>query len=66
MKSKMWYFILFCLAILTSCYTETGGSYDFMSDQIGVLSFLIKNWWLVAIAVVVFVVIAMNKKNNDK
>ncbi len=56
---------LFILLAFTSCHTETGGSYDFMSDQIGVLGFLIKNWWILVIAIAIFIIVGLTKKKND-
>jgi hypothetical protein len=58
-------FFLILVLTLTGCHTETGGSYDFMSDQIGVLGFLINNWWIVVIAIAIFIIIGQTKKKKD-
>jgi hypothetical protein len=60
--------IIFCLiilVILSSCHTETGGSFDFMSDLIGVFGFLIENWWILVIAIAIFIIVEQTKKKKE-
>lgn len=51
--------------MLTGCNIETGGSSDFMSGQIGVIGFLLKNWWIIVIVVAIFIIIGLTKKKKD-
>ena len=63
MKKTISYLIL--LLIFTGCHTETGGAYDFMSDQISVLGFLIKNWWIIVLILAIFFIVGLTKKKKD-
>lgn len=62
---KNYLFLLIFLFLLTSCHTETFGPYDFMSDQISVLGFLIKNWWILVIVIAVFIIVGLTKNKKD-
>jgi hypothetical protein len=59
---KNYFLYLLILLTFAGCHTDTGGPFDFMSDQISVISFLINNWWIVVIAVIVFIIIGRTKK----
>jgi hypothetical protein len=62
---KNYLFPIILMMIFSSCHTETGGSYDFMSDQIGVVGFLIKNWWILVIVIAIFIIIGLTEKKKD-
>jgi len=52
------------LLSLVGCHTETGGPFDFMSDQVGLFSLLSKYWWILIILLVIIFIWGQINKNK--